>query len=766
MGKNYWHIFALSATVSLITISLNNYIIACLFFIWLFYLYFINRLSKSIVVFTILCFIFFYFYIPSPTANAPSHLDDEHKIFNGEIISSIIETDKKIEFMFKEEQFKKPMLVLYFIQDDDDIKEHLLKNISYGAACQISGNLSIPDGARNPHQFDYQLYLLKKGISHQIIVSSLNEITCTETDSWLKSIYTIRSNLLNITSNKLHKETAAWLQALVLGYDNLIEEEIIEVFQRWSLSHILAISGLHIGIVVAILYLILVRFSITTKEKAQIFVMVFLPIYAILAGSQPSVWRASLMIVFVILLNKIKLKYSYTDILSIVFLLLMIVDKYIAYHIGFQLSFAVTFGLILSRNWLAQSATNIERIFQISFVSQMMILPLQIHYFFIFQPLSIIINLIIVPYFSLFVIPTMFILLICITLPKWVIHPFEKVFLKVNDVVLDFIFFIDQHANYPLIIGEMSLYFTIIYYLIFICMMIYLEKRKKLKSFQYGMMLTLLLVFMAARPYLSPVGTVTMLDIGQGDAYVIELPYRKGVFFIDAGASFTFPNLDPTDKVYKQIIKPYLYGQGIQKIDAIFISHDDLDHIGSVKYMIEELQVDELIISQYHSVDELYGLEWKNAGVLVNRISFNDTIVLKDQAFHVLSPRRDKNDANENSLVLYTELGGLAWIFTGDIGKETEKEIMNSFKKLSVDVLKVAHHGSNTSTDPEFIEWINPSFAFISAGVNNRYGHPTKEVIETLLEQDIVIYRTDVHGAVQYKFKDDRGLFYDFIKMK
>src|SRR5699024_2049241 len=119
-------------------------------------------------------------------------------------------------------------------------------------------------------------------------------------------------------------------------------------------------------------------------------------------------WRASLMVIFVILLAKFKIRISYPDLISIIFILLMLLDKQIIYHVGFQLSFAVTFALIISRKWLTQSTTKLESVFKISFVSQMAILPLQLHYFFLFQPLSILLNIIVVPYFSLFVIPLMF----------------------------------------------------------------------------------------------------------------------------------------------------------------------------------------------------------------------------------------------------------------------------------------------------------------------------------------------------------------------
>ena len=142
---------------------------------------------------------------------------------------------------------------------------------------------------------------------------------------------------------------------------------------------------------------------------------------------------------------------------------------------------------------------------------------------------------------------------------------------------------------------------------------------------------------------------------------------------------------------------------------------------------------------------------------------FDEEIVIKDQPFHVLSPKKNMFDDNENSLVVYTTLGGLKWLFTGDIGTQIEKEIIQLFPELSIDVLKVAHHGSNTSTDEAFIQHVQPTYALISAGVNNSYGHPTEEVLETLDHENVTVLRTDESGAVQFRFIKNEGTFFKYL---
>ena len=759
MFINYWYLIALGAMFSIITKSLNDISYISVFFIWLLYLFYKQRITYITLIATLLSFIIFYFYIPS--LERPLLEESSNNTFYGKIVSSIERKSTSLQFSFQPFHSDSKYLVIYFFKEDK-IENEDVSQLKYGAICKIHGELSEPDRARNPFQFDYQMYLLKNGISYQLILKDLSNVQCNKQKS-LQYLFSLRETLIDLSSKKLQAETAAWLQALVLGNDESIDKETIKIFQRWSLSHLLAISGLHIGIVVFIVYLLLVRFSIVTKETAQSIMLLFLPIYAFLAGGEPSVWRASLMVVLSILLIKYKVKMNISDIISIVFLFLIFINPYIVYHIGFQFSFLVSFGLILSQKWILQTNSNIFRVLQISFIAQMVILPLQVNYFYNFQPLSILLNFIIVPYFSFFVIPISFLLLLFLYIPAPMIRIVEKIFLLIHEHVLTFIYFIDKYLYFPMLIGTMPTYIIIIYYVLIIFFMKYLENENKLKASFYGFSICLLLTLLVIRPYVSSMGTVTMLDIGQGDAYVIELPYRKGVFIIDAGAKYSFTDFSPTESVYEQVIRPYLQGRGISKIDTIFISHGDMDHNGSVNFIIDDFNVKEIVISNFYDLKKDDLKFWDEADVLVTKVSAYQKMMRNNQAFYVLAPKRDRMSENENSLVLFTELGGIKWLFTGDIDKEGEREIVREYPNLKIDVLKVAHHGSNTSTDPQFIEILNPKFAFISVGLNNRFGHPTKEVIETLENNDVKIYRTDLHGAVQFKFKDDERYIMTYI---
>ncbi|UJL44896.1 DNA internalization-related competence protein ComEC/Rec2 [Virgibacillus sp. NKC19-16] len=760
--KGYWHFTAISVAIGILTIVFNNYWFIAGFLLWLFYLYYYERLGKVPIFISLTFFLFFILYIPSidgvnvkPPPESTQH--------TGQIIGPVNTTTEKIDFLFQDYESESKTIIVYFPENKDQppsLEEN--STIKYGATCILQGSMEIPEESRNPGQFDYRNYLLTNDIYYQLIVNTLDDIQC-EGSTFLHRIYTLRDKLLNQIDSNLSIETAAWLSALVLGDDSRISEDTVELFQRWSLSHILAISGLHVGLVVGLIYFMLIKLNIVTKEKAQWIMIFFLPVYALIAGGEPSVWRASTMVLIFIILSKTKLKFSVTDVLSVVFLLLILFDPYVVYHVGFQLSFIVTFGLILSRKWISDTSTRYMQIFQIGFISQMMILPLLLAYFSTFQPLSVLLNWIVVPYFSLFVIPLMFILLLLTPLPPVFTVIFDALFVSINKIVIGFIEFVDAHMSFPWIIGGLPIGITVIYYILFFIFMRNLQHKKLKQAFIYGSCITILIMCAAIRPYVSPVGTVTMLDIGQGDAFVIELPYRQGVIFIDAGASFSFGDMEPTDSVYKQIIKPYLHSRGINKIDAVFLSHEDTDHIGSIPFMIEEMDVEKIIISNFYELSQETAESWYNHGVQIQQAGRNEIMEVNGKEFYVLAPYKDHFSANENSLVLYTAFGGKYWLFAGDIGKSEEKEIIRTYQNLPVDVLKVAHHGSDTSTDEAFLSHINADYALISVGENNSYGHPSLDVLETLKEEGVDLLRTDMDGAVQYRFKDKEGTFFKYL---
>ncbi|TRM12761.1 DNA internalization-related competence protein ComEC/Rec2 [Lentibacillus cibarius] len=754
--QGYWHFPALGIVSSFLSIMFGYEWIIVLFFFWIIWLYIRHRLGKLSLIVSLAITLFFFFYLPDIEQPVPKLTHDKEQQIFGKITRPVQKTPKKIDFTVTDDVTGNDFFVTYFGDERDGL------HLKYGASCRIAGTPETPDAARNPGQFDYRNYLASQGIFYQVIINDSEAITCTGS-SFMQNIYQLRSDMIQYVQQHLSPQTAAWLNALVLGDDTEIDEETKELFQRWNLTHLLAISGLHVGLVVGLLYMLLVKYAGATREKAQWTVIVFLPIYALLAGGEASVLRASAMVLLFMATGKWGWKLSVVDVLSIVFMLLICFDPYIVYQVGFQLSFCVTFGLLLSKDWLLQTNSSFFTVLKISFISQMMILPLQVEYFFTFQPLSILLNTVIVPYFTLFVIPLMFTMLLLAPVAGFINPLLDMLFVTIHDLFKIVIQMTDEIAYDPMVIGSFPLLATVLYYVCFVVFMAKAESKKQKEAFAWGCSLVLLVMLIIIKPYLSPDGKVTMLDIGQGDAFVVELPYRKGVILIDAGAPVNFGGKKPSNNVYKQIIRPYLRSQGIAKIDSIFLSHADTDHMGSFPYILADMPVKHVVVSDYYTFANPVLEALKNNEVNIVRTGLGDKLTIEDGVFHVLSPNKDSQSKNENSLVLYTELGGKTWLFTGDIGRETEKEIIRLYPDLTIDVLKVAHHGSRTSTGSDFLQEIHPVYGLISAGVNNMYSHPHRDVLQSLQFEEVNIYRTDKHGAVQYDFRKGEGTFSTYL---
>lgn len=246
----------------------------------------------------------------------------------------------------------------------------------------------------------------------------------------------------------------------------------------------------------------------------------------------------------------------------------------------------------------------------------------------------------------------------------------------------------------------------------------YLTEKKK----RYVVQLMLMLLYTQVSCYLDPFGEVYMLDVGQGDCTIITLPFHQGVIMIDAMGSLY-------KDIPKDIIVPVLKKKHIDRIDLLIVTHDDYDHSGGVEELTHLVDVKQIITTKQ-----------------------SEDIYVKGVPIHFLNADFEGQDANENSIVTYFEMYDTGFLFMGDAGHEAESHILQTYADLKVDVLKAGHHGSKTSSSPEFLHHYQPILALISAGRNNRYGHPHKEVMQLLEKERVYPLVTSVHGGVSIRF--------------
>lgn len=249
-----------------------------------------------------------------------------------------------------------------------------------------------------------------------------------------------------------------------------------------------------------------------------------------------------------------------------------------------------------------------------------------------------------------------------------------------------------------------------------------------------------------------------MIDVGQGDSILISLPHNKGNILIDTGGIINYNKKGSLETSEYSIVLnktiPYLKSIGIKKLDYLILSHGDYDHAGEAQNLISNYPVSNLILNSGsdNSLEKELILNAKKYNLNINYFSQN-ILNISNYKFYFLNDS-DLNSENEDSLIVFTKLNNHNILFMGDAGIYSEEYILSKYNLPKIDILKVGHHGSDTSTNEEFIKKINLEYALISVGNKNRYGHPKDTVLETLSNSKI--YRTDIDGSVKIKIKNNK----------
>ncbi len=644
-------------------------------------------------------------------------------------------------FVIQPENRTSNILITHFDPLDFDLVkgQHLRLDVSFEPL----------ESPQNPGMFDYDRYLLTENITTQAVAQTVHY----EGESVFTPIFTYRLKFLHRLRDQLSETSFGLVSALVLGERSLLDDAFKDLFTRWHLTHLLAISGLHVGLMVHMLSLFLSRICRLNKETIWLVLLIVFIAFPFIAGGTPSVFRASLVGLFGYLALVIRTKVSTLDTLSFVFLFLIIIKPHWFFQLGFQYSFLITFSLVLSRPILSRFKKPMTSLLFMTALSFFITLPLQLSKFYSVNLLSLVINPPMNLLFSLLIIPLCFgTVLIALIVP---------VLLPVVDVILVTIFKglffvlteVDRSCYFPFVTGEPHLLHVSLYIVSLFLLLRLVDQQKYRQASRYGIMIVIIVLLMKIMPYLEPYGQVTQLSIGQANVLVIELPHRKGVFLYDVGATTGKEYVEVTDEAYMRVIKPFLHSRGIHKIDGIFLSHSHQDHIGSLAFLIEDFLVEHIYINAFFDQDS------KLPGITYTLLEADQRYRVNQQDFDVVLPVTHQEDQNDNSMVIYTTLGTLTFLLTGDISTQQEAVFLSRYPNSQVDVLMVAHHGSQTSTSADLLEQLDPRYAIISVGKNNRFHHPHPEVLTRLNSRQIQLFRTDRDGAVIYRYHKSNGRF-------
>lgn len=691
-------------------------------------------------------------------------LGESYEATRGVIYNTPLINGDRLSFQV-EDQNKNIVQLSYKMKSASEKKQ--MRQLHAGVSCIFDGERKEPQIARNFHGFNYRDYLYKQNIHFILEATYISE--CRKTSlSLVQWILLLRQQAILGVTEMFPEQSGAFMNALLFGDRQQMTFEVEEQYQQFGLVHLLAISGSHIVLLMVIVYFILLRSGVT-REIATVCLIFFIPIYMILAGASPSVIRASITGVLMLIAFMCSIRLSSLDALSITAICMLIFDPYLVFNIGFQFSFVGSFALLLSAPLLLESGNGVIRnSIYISLISQLVSTPILLYHFGYYSPYSIFLNILYVPFLSLIVLPCSIIILICLPIIPFLAKSFANVLSIGLNLSNDFLSYCESLPFTRLNFGQTPILLVALYCVSIISVLMVWERRiSKGMVFIFAGIFLFISTGHYVYPYFRESGSVTFLDVGQGDAILIRLPYDQEIYLIDTGGTIRLNKEEWQRKKHEfsvgnDILIPYLQKEGIKKIDKLIVTHGDADHIGAAQELLSNITVKEVVFGRKEQEAILEKAVKKQAlekEVKISEVGEGESWRVNEAEFFVLAPTGKERSENNASIVLWAKLGGITWLFTGDLEEEGEKGLVATYPDLRADILKVAHHGSNTSSITPFLSAVQPNIAIISVGERNRYGHPHKEVIERFEKMGIEIWRTDKQGAISYVFKEERGTF-------
>lgn len=628
-----------------------------------------------------------------------------------------------------------------------------IPSIKYGDSLYIEGEFKQPEEARNYKGYNYKQYLKTKKIIGTVELEKA-KILKSSNGSFIHNIQKYIRDTINGT---LTDEEGNLLLAILLGDKDKLSEDIQESFKTSNLSHMLAVSGAHVSYIVLGLTYILQN-SIIGKKNGKIVCIIFLLIFMAITNFTPSVTRACIMAVLTLFSGIIYRKSDVYTNISVAALITLIFNPYSLLDLGFQLSYGGTIGIIIFIKRIQEKKSNskvinyIKQMALVSIYANIIIIPIMMYHFNTVSFTFIISNIMASPILGIIVITGLLFIITSITVKPLTrliaifIKPILSILIKISQICSK-LPFSNILVVTPYIFNVISYYAIILY-----CI-----KSKKNNKCKIIICLLIVLILINFIIYIFPQKLrIFFIDVGQGDSTLIITPDKKTVL-IDGGGSDSFD-------VGEKVLLPYLLDRRILKIDYVLISHFDTDHCGGILTIMEKVKVKNIIISEQAENSENYERFKKlmiNKKIRLIEVKKGDKIKIgRYSEFKILFPPSrllSENPLNNNSIVAQFNYNNFKMLFTGDIEKLAEQQILKTEKaEIRADILKVAHHGSKTSSIPEFIKAVRPKIALIGVGKNNTFGHPNQQTIKNLENIKCRIYRTDLQGEIIIKI-DQKG---------
>lgn len=646
-------------------------------------------LQSDRLFYVLLLVVLFYSFIRINIGYKSKIIGDE--VIRGRVIEIINkDTTNKITIKGKEK-------VIVYYKDIGDIK--------LGDVIEVSGVDSVLKSNTIPNNFNYKRYLYNNRIFHVIYADSVRGVSKNR-----NIIYFIKDFIIKRADSYRYN---GYIKAFLIGDKS--DLDTYSVFQENGISHLFALSGMHISLLSMILYKLFDK-----SRYKELIVVSFLLFYVTLTNLSASILRTIVFFIILKINKKFDINMSTRNALLLTVCLIILYNPLIVYDIGFLYSVIVTYGLIISTKYYKKNY--FVNLLLTSFIALLFSLPITLYNNYELNIMSILNNLINVPLVTFIIYP--------LSLLTFVIRLLEPLY-NISIILLESINNMTSLININIVIPKVNVVFYLIYYLL---IHLFIKSNNK----KYIILSIMLVLSFKLLPLINPYYKIYFLDVGQGDSSLII--YKNKVVLIDTGGIRNKTVSDSTVKLLKSL--------GYSRINYMIITHGDYDHMGDSVNIINNIKVDKVILN----CGEYNELESDLIEVLKSRkISYYSCIdelnINKNKLIFI--NKKVYDNENDNSNVIYLKINNFKLLFMGDAGVVVEKDIITKYNLNNIDVVKVGHHGSKTSSDKSFIDMIKPRYSVISVGENNRYGHPNGDVLDNL--KGSKVYRTDLDGSILFR---------------
>jgi len=602
----------------------------------------------------------------------------------------------------------------------------------------------------NPGAFDYSAWLFQKGIRFSGYINSHADSHLLGHNGLNYPLQQLREYLrtqLKRHLGQLHFEPV--FRALLIGDRSDMSDDMWQLLQKTGTVHLMAISGLHIGIVAGFIF-VCSRFlwarsnyltlRLAAPRAAALISLSFAILYSALAGFSLPTQRALIMLAVYMGSVFFQRKTTWTDVLGLGLVLVLVRDTHAVLSISFWLSFIAVALIFYILQFLQDRGNSLKSWLHVQIGISIGLLPVTIYFFQQAPLISPIANLVAIPVVTFVILPlAMFALFVLLIHPQTAVMVFT-----VAEVAFEYLWqLLDElvqipHANVSLAIpDQMLLFITMIGVLL-----VLLPSSFRIRH--VALLLILPLLFKSAPRPNDGEARLTLLDVGQGLSAVLET--RRHLMIFDTGA-----RLNHHFDLGRAVLVPYLTQRGQSSVDTLIISHGDNDHIGGVHSLLTHLPARQILTSVPAKLSEHGGLRCE-AGM---QWTWDDVHI------EILHPRRQDYDEplkeNDLSCVLQVRTHSRTFLLTGDIEAEAETRLVARFgKDLHSDILIVPHHGSKTSSTPRFIDNVHPQIALVPVGLYNRYRFPHDRIVQRYDDAGAKLYTTARHGALIYDSESGR----------